>query len=70
MQVFEKLSVLLFDVKADDQVRDVAGSGIKALISDYPADKLVVLKKILTTLVNKFVDALGVCHHAHSLTNA
>lgn len=57
--MFDKLAAYVYEEK-DEQVRDVAGSGLRTMIDEFPDEQLTVMKNVLRRLSPRLITGVSV----------
>lgn len=59
IEMFDKLATYVYEEK-DEQVRDVAGSGLRTMIDEFPDEQLAVMKNVLRRLAPRLITGVSV----------
>lgn len=59
LEMFDTLASNVYEQK-EEQVRDVAGSGLKTMIDEFPEEQLAVMKNILKRLTPRLISGISV----------
>jgi hypothetical protein len=59
IEMFDKLATYVYEEK-DEQVRDVAGSGLRTMIDEFPEEQLAVMKNVLRRLAPRLIAGVSV----------
>lgn len=59
IEMFDKLAAYVYEEK-EEQVRDVAGSGLRTMIDEYPDEQLATMKNVLRRLTPRLISGISV----------
>lgn len=58
IEMFDKLAAYVYEEK-EEQVRDVAGSGLRTMIDEYPDEQLATMKNVLRRLTPRLISGIS-----------